>query len=68
MKKLNYVAKIIIAIGILSLFRRDGSFYGFGGYVDNTGDIIMISMLICSVGVGMILFSKRKSNTNQKKS
>jgi hypothetical protein len=65
MKKLNIIGKIVFAIGVLSIFRKVDGFYGFGGYVDNTWEIIIISILICLTGITIIYLSKR--NTSNKK-
>ncbi len=54
MKKLNSIGKIIVAIGVLHLFRKDEGFYGFGGYVDNTWEILLISFILVTIG-GVIL-------------
>jgi hypothetical protein len=59
MKRLNHIGKIIVAIGVLSIFRKDEGFYGFGGYVDNTWGIITVSLVIIITGISLILISKK---------
>lgn len=54
MKKLQTFGKITIVLGILNLFRRSVGFYGFGGYVDNSWEIITISISLVILGVLMI--------------
>jgi hypothetical protein len=62
MKKINRMGKIIIATGLLHLFRRDEGFYGFGGYVDNTWGILTISLVLVAVGASMLLLSRKRVN------
>lgn len=57
MKKLSITGKAIVAIGILHLFRKVDAFYGFGGYVDNTWEILFISLTLVTIGLATILFS-----------
>lgn len=58
MKRLNHIGKVIVAIGVLSIFKKVNGFYGFGGYVDNTWEIIIGSVLIVISGISLILVSK----------
>lgn len=58
MKRLNIIGKIIIAIGVVSVFRKEDGFYGFGGYVDNTWVIIIISLALMLTGITLIFISK----------
>jgi hypothetical protein len=60
-KKLNKIGKILIAIGMLSFFRRVHGFYGYGGYVDNTQKILITGILIINIGALFILISKKLS-------
>ncbi len=57
MKKLNSIGKIIVAVGVLHLFRQDEGFYGFGGYVDKTWEILLISLILITIGGGILLVS-----------
>ncbi|MCE7053202.1 hypothetical protein LZF95_00850 [Algoriphagus sp. AGSA1] len=61
MKKLNAAGKAIVAIGILHLFRKIDTFYGFGGYVDNTWEILFISLTLITIGLAMLFFSIYRS-------
>jgi hypothetical protein len=61
MKRLNHIGKVIIAVGVLALFRMNEGFNGFGGYVDNTWKIVFVSLVIMVTGFSIVLFSiKRK--------
>jgi hypothetical protein len=61
MKKLKTIGKLFVGIGILHLFRKVDGFYGFGGYVDNTYEILFISLILISAGFTMIIFARRTS-------
>lgn len=62
MKKLKTIGKILIALGVLHLFRQVDAFYGFGGYVDNTWTIIFISLTLIIVGLFTIFFTNKILN------
>ncbi|MEY5048024.1 MAG: hypothetical protein RLZZ175_1383 [Bacteroidota bacterium] len=51
MIKLNYIGKIVIAVGILSIFRKVEGVNGFGGYIDNSFEIIITSSILVLVGI-----------------
>lgn len=62
MKKINLIGKVIVAIGVLQAFRKVDGYNGFGGYIDNTCEILTISLILCVIGAIMILISKRSLN------
>jgi hypothetical protein len=62
MKKLNTIGKILIVIGVLHLFRRVHGFNGFGGYMDNAWEILLISLTLVTVGLLMVTFSNKTFN------
>lgn len=59
MKKVNTIGKVIIAMGVLNLFQRIHGFYGFGGYVDNAWEILLISLVLIVTGLLMVLLTKK---------
>lgn len=65
MKKLKNIGKLLIAFGVLQLFRTVDGFYGIGGYVDNTWKIIFISIVLVSV-VFLIVFIDGKYESRNK--
>jgi len=58
MKKVNFIGNAIVALGVLNLFRKAEGLQGFGGYVDNTWEILLISLILIVTGVLMILISR----------
>ena len=56
------IGLILILLGVLVLLYRRAGFYGFGGYVDNTWENIVISLILILLG---ILFLKRKKVTKK---
>jgi len=54
MKKVSFIGKIIIAIGVLNLFRKVEGFNGFGGYYDNAWEILLISLIFFTIGFFMV--------------
>jgi uncharacterized membrane protein len=67
MKSLNLIGKIVIALGIISVFRKVEGFYGFGGYVDNSWEIIIVSLAIIVIGITLIFISKKHTFKKQKR-
>jgi hypothetical protein len=57
MKKLNILAKVLIGLGVISLFRSVRS-PAFGG-MDNSWEIIATAILILIIGVILLLVSKK---------
>lgn len=57
--KLKSVGGLFIAIGVLNLFRKVKGLYGFGGYVDNTWEILLISFIFIITGIGLRIYGKR---------
>lgn len=64
MQKLNWIGKTLLAIGILSLFRRVRASDGFGGHVDNVWEILVSSLLIITVATILILISNKLQENN----
>ncbi len=62
MKKVNLTGKIIVAIGVLHLFRRVDGGYGYGGYYDNGWGILSISLTLVTIGAFMLLVSRERLN------
>jgi len=52
----------MILLGVLVLLYKRAGFYGFGGYVDNSWENIIISLVLIIIG---ILFLKRKKLTKK---
>jgi len=63
MKKLNILGKIISIIGVLHLFRKVNGLNGFGGYIDNSLEILIISFALIIVGVIMFYYRKDSLKT-----
>jgi len=59
MKKLSYLGKIVIALGILSIFRKVEVVNGFGGYIDNSFEIVITSCILVLVGILLMYFSNK---------
>lgn len=59
MKKLKNIGKLFIALGILNLFRKIDGFHGYGGYVDNTLEILIISLTLTTIGAILLLINKK---------
>ncbi|WP_299254919.1 hypothetical protein [uncultured Cytophaga sp.] len=59
MKKVNFVGKIIIAVGILHLFTTVQEFNGFGGYFDNAWTILVVSLMLVGTGSAIVLISRK---------
>jgi|TARA_B110000116_G_C16494190_1_gene428304 Mg2+/citrate symporter len=57
MKKNSKIGIVFILFGLLVLLYKQEGFYGFGGYVDNSWENIIISSILIIFGV---LFFKRK--------
>lgn len=60
MKKLNKIGKVIIALGILSVFRKIDGHWTFGGYYDNMWEIILTSAILITIGLFLIFISNKK--------
>jgi len=60
MKKLNYLGKIVIALGILLIFRKVEGENGFGGYFDNSFEIIITSCILVLVGI-LLMYIRHKN-------
>jgi hypothetical protein len=58
MKKVSFIGKLIIVIGVLNLFRKVEGFNGFGGYQDNAWEILLISLILFTIGFFMFWKSK----------
>lgn len=61
MKKVNLAGKVIVALGVLHLFRRVDGGYGYRGYYDNAWGILSISLALITIGVFMLLVSRERS-------
>jgi len=59
MGKFNFIGKVIIAIGVLHLFRKVEGFYGYAGYVDNTWEILIFSLILITIGFSMVFISRK---------
>ena len=62
MKKKYAWGKILIAIAVLNLFRQAQGFHGYGGYVNNTWEILLTSLTLFIVG--LILYFKNNDTKN----
>lgn len=62
MRRVNVVGEIIISIGVIHLFRKVDGFYGFSGYVDNSREILLISLGFIISGIVLLLVNNRKMN------
>ncbi len=58
MKKDKIIGVLFILIGALILFYRDAGFYGFGGYVDQFWENIIVSSVMIIIG---FLFIKKRN-------
>jgi hypothetical protein len=63
-KKVNVIGKVIMGIGVLHLFRKVHGNSGFGGYIDNTWEIIFGSLIIIAAGALLVLISRKAANKN----
>lgn len=61
MKTLTYLGTILIAIALYYLFYRKEGHYGFGGYVDNSTEIIIVTTFLMALGISLILLSRKKT-------
>lgn len=59
MKRNKVIGLLLILIGNLILFYKREGFYGWGGYVDNSLEIILISIII----IGVFFFKKNLVRT-----
>jgi hypothetical protein len=59
MKKVNFIGNVIVALGVLNLFRKAEGLQGFGGYVDNIWEILLTSLILIVTGLLMIFISRR---------
>ncbi len=53
--KMRRLGKSIILIGVFVLFLKVRGFYGFGGYVDNAFEILIVSLIIISIGIAILV-------------
>lgn len=60
MNKLNLIGKVIIGIGILSLFKKVNRIYGFGGFDENSNEIIIVSIFLILTGISIVYLSKNQ--------
>jgi len=61
MKRKKGIGVLIILLGVIVLLYKDVGFYGWGGYVDNSLENIIISLIIIIIGV---LIMKKSKKTN----
>ena len=62
MNRNKKIGLVMILLGVLVLLYKRAGFYGFGGYVDNSWENIIISLILIIIG---ILFLKRKKLTKK---
>lgn len=60
MQRLNKLGKLILIIGVLALFRKVRGSGGFGGYVDNSFEILIVSLGIILIGATLLFISSRQ--------
>ena len=61
MKNPKTIGKILIAIGVIHLFRRVSWAYGFGGITDNTMEILIISVMLIIIGSSLLFIFRKHS-------
>lgn len=54
MKINRSIGFLIILIGFLIPFYKDGDFYGFGGYVDKSWENILMSLVLFITGFNIV--------------
>ncbi len=59
MKSNNKIGIVFILLGLLVLLYKREGFYGFGGYVDNSWENIIISLIL--IVIGILFFKIRKT-------
>lgn len=59
MKLLKNIGKLLVVIGVLHLYQKNTGFYGFGGYVDYSWAIILISFLLIIIGLALVYFANK---------
>ncbi len=59
MKYLNIIGKTLVTIGTLIFFSKVRGSNNYGGYMDSSWYIIILSILFCSIGIFMIFKSNK---------
>ena len=54
------IGLVMILLGVLILLYKRAGFYSFGGYVDNSWENIIISLLLIIIGI--IFLKRNKAN------
>jgi hypothetical protein len=60
MKRNNKIGIVFILFGLLVLLYKREGFYGFGGYVDNSWENIIISLILVIIGIFSLKVKKTK--------
>ena len=60
MNRNKKIGLVMILLGVLILLYKRAGFYSFGGYVDNSWENIIISLLLIIIGI--IFLKRNKAN------